>query len=269
MTTDPLTLVMWIYLAMTIAMIGLWALHRVVRNASIADAGFCFGLIAAILWYAAHASGETERKVLVVVMVSLYAGRLGFFILFHRIIGKTEDPRYRRLRDRWGPSESWRMFGYFHLQAVAVALFSLPVLVVIQIPRAPFGFWELAGFLLWIVAVAGETVADRQLTRFREQPWNHDRVCREGLWYFSRHPNYFFEWLQWWSYVVMAIGAPGWPLTWIGPVAMGYALVYVTGIPPAEEQALAHRGEDYRQYQRTTSAFVPWVPKTGRPTGSG
>jgi steroid 5-alpha reductase family enzyme len=153
------------------------------------------------------------------------------------------------------------MFGYFQLQAIAVAAFSLPFLVVIQNPRPPFGFWELGGLLLWIIAVSGEATADWQLARFRAKHWNHDRVCREGLWYYSRHPNYFFEWLHWWTYVVMAIGAPGWPLTCIGPIAMGWALLNVTGIPLAEQQALTSKGEDYREYQRTTNAFVPWFPK--------
>jgi steroid 5-alpha reductase family enzyme len=99
------------------------------------------------------------------------------------------------------------------------------------------------------------------LARFRAKPWNKDRVCREGLWYYSRHPNYFFEWLHWCAYVVMAVGAPGWPLTLIGPVGMGWALLNVSGIPLAERQALKTRGEDYRDYQQTTNAFLPWRPK--------
>lgn len=268
MTADPLSLVLSAFLAMVLVMAALWALHLAVRNASIADVGWCLGLIGTVLWYAAQASGEAERKALVIVMVTIYAGRLGLYLLFNRVIGKQEDPRYRRLRVRWGASEPFKMFGYFQLQAAVVAAFSLPILVVMQNPRAPFGFWELAGVLLWIVAMAGEVAADWQLANFRAKPWNHDRVCREGLWYFSRHPNYFFEWLHWWSYVVMALGAPGWPLTWIGPIGMGYALLAVTGIPLAEEQALSHRGEEYRQYQRTTSAFVPWFPKRGGLTES-
>jgi steroid 5-alpha reductase family enzyme len=153
------------------------------------------------------------------------------------------------------------MFGYFQLQAAAVATFSLPFLVLIQNPRPPFGFVELAGFLMWIAAIWGEAAADRQLAQFRAQLWNRDRVCRDGLWYYSRHPNYFFEWLHWWSYVVMAIGAPGWPLTLIGPAGMGWALLRVTGVPLAEQQALKTRGAEYRQYQQTTNAFVPWPPK--------
>lgn len=261
MTPDPLTLVVVVYVAMIVPMIGLWWLQQFTRNASIADVGFCAGLIGAVLWYALSASGEFERKLLVTLMVCFYAGRLGFFILLHRVVGKEEDTRYRLLRQRWGPLEQIKMFGYFQLQAVAVAAFSLPVLVVIQNPRPPFGWGELAGFLLWLVAVSGEAIADWQLTRFRERPWNHDRVCRDGLWYFSRHPNYFCEWLHWWALVVMAIGAPGWPLTLIGPIGMGWALLKVSGIPLAEQQALRTRGDAYREYQRTTNAFVPWLPK--------
>ena len=143
---------------------------------------------------------------------------------------------------------------------MAVAALSLPFLVIIQNPQPPFGLWELAGFLLWVVAVTGEAVADWQLARFRSKPWNLDRVCRTGLWYYSRHPNYFFEWLHWWAFVVIAIGAPGWLLTWIGPIAMGWALLKVTGIPLAEEQAIRSRGEAYREYQRSTNAFFPWPP---------
>ena len=259
--SDPLLLIVTLYIAMAVVMAGLWTLHLYVRNASLADVGFCAGLMAAVLWYALQASGEFERKMLLVLMACLYAGRLGSFILFNRVIGKTEDARYRRLRQEWGDGQHTKMFAYFQLQAAAVVAFSLPFLVVIQNPRPAFGLWELAGFLLWIVAVSGEATADWQLARFRAKPWNRDRVCREGLWYYSRHPNYFFEWLHWWVYVVMAIGAPGWSLTFIGPIAMGWALLNVTGIPLAEQQALKTRGEDYREYQRTTNAFVPWFPK--------
>jgi steroid 5-alpha reductase family enzyme len=266
---DPLSLVLTAYLAMAVLLAGLWAWQLRFRNASIADVGWCVGLIATVWWYAGQASGEFGRKALIIVMVVIYAGRLGLHLLIDRVIGKDEDPRYQRLRRRWGPSEPLRMFGYFQLQALAVSAFSLPFLVIVQNPRPPFALAELFGFVIWMVAMAGEMTADRQLARFREKSWNRERVCRDGLWRFSRHPNYFFEWLQWWGYVAMGLGVPGWPLTWIGPLAMGYALLYVTGIPLAEEQALARRGEEYRQYQRTTSAFVPWFPKAGRPTDLG
>ena len=261
MTSDPLQLVLIAYLMMVPAMTALWVLHLWARNASLADVGWCLGLILVVWWYAMQAAGELERKVLVAGLVMLYAGRLGLHVLLDRVLGKVEDARYRRLREQWGASAGWFIFGYFQLQALAVAGFSLPFLVVMQNPRPPFALTELLGVLIWLVAVSGEALADWQLASFRAKPWNRDRVCRDGLWFYSRHPNYFFEWLHWWTYVVMAIGAPGWPLTLVGPVVMGWALMTITGIPLAEAQALASRGEDYRRYQQTTSRFIPWPPK--------
>lgn len=268
MSPDPLALVLIAYAVMVGVMTGLWAVQLVYRNASIADVGWCAGLIATVCWYAAQASGDAERKALAIVMVSVYAGRLGLYLLFDRIIGKAEDARYRRLRTEWGRAEHLKMFGYFQLQAGAVALFSLPFLIIIQNPRPPFGLVEMAGMILWIVAVGGEAVADVQLARFRGDPTNRTRVLRNGFWRYSRHPNYFFEWLHWWAYVVMTIGSPGWLLTWLAPLGMGWALLKVTGIPPAEQEAVARRGEEYRIYQETTSAFVPWFPRP-RPTNRG
>jgi steroid 5-alpha reductase family enzyme len=214
-----------------------------------------------VLWYTIQATGETDRKMLVAALAVLYPGRLGFYILFNRVIGKTEDARYRRLREQWGSSESVRMFGYFQLQALAVAAFSLPFLVLIQHSRPPFALIELVGLLIWIVGVSGEAMADWQLAQFKSKSWNRDRVCRNGLWRYSRHPNYFFEWLHWWDYVVMGVNTPGWLLTWVGPIGMGWALLKVTCIPWTERQALASRGENYRAYQRTTNAFFPWFPR--------
>src|SRR5512141_1453360 len=259
--SDSLSLVLTAYLAMAVVMAGLWVLQLRVRNASIADVGWCAGLIALVLWYATQAIGETERKMLVAVLAVLYAGRLGFYILLNRVIGKTEDGRYRHLREQWGASERLKMFGYFQLQALAVTAFSLPFLVLIKNPSSPFMLIEFVGLLIWIVSVYGEALADRQLAQFRSRPWNRDRVCRDGLWRYSRHPNYFFEWLHWWGYVVMGVSTPGWFLTWIGPIGMGWALLKVTGVPWAERQTLANRGEDYRAYQRTTNVFFPWFPR--------
>ncbi|MCC6141615.1 MAG: DUF1295 domain-containing protein [Nitrospira sp.] len=263
MSHDPLTLLFVAWAAMAVWMAVLWLVERTQRNASLADVGWCAGLVVVVAGYAWLATGETERKLLLAVMASIYGLRLGGYILFNRVIGKTEDRRYRRVREVWRLDEPLQMFGFFQLQAAAVALFSLPFLAVMQNPRPPFSLWELAGVLVWVIGVAGESLADLQLTRFRAKPWNHDRVCRDGLWFFSRHPNYFFEWVHWWAYAVMAIGSPGWLLTWIGPLVMGIALVKITGIPWAEAQALRTRGEDYRRYQDTTNAFIPWWPKIG------
>lgn len=258
---DPLTLIGTALAMMTTVMFVLWLIQLRDRNVSLADVGWCLGLIGVVTWYGTAASGDPVRRGLLVAMVTIYGLRLGIYILVNRVLNGREDPRYQHMRLWLGSREQLGVFAYFLLQAPGVVLFSLPPLAVMQNPRPTFSLWELAGVLVWFVAVVGESVADWQLATFRAKSWNRDRVCREGLWYYSRHPNYFFEWLHWWAYVVMAIETPGWLLTWVGPLGMGIALLKVTGIPLAERQALITRGDEYRAYQRTTNAFFPWFPK--------
>ena len=261
--TDPLSLLLTAWVASAILMVGLWLLERRLQHLSIADVGWCYGLALVVLWYASAAPGEPARRTLVALLVLLYAVRLGTHVLVDRLWRKPEDGRYRALRLRWGEQGPLRRFWYFQLQAAAIVWFSLPPLVVMHNPHPPFHLIELLGLLLWGVAVTGEAVADRQLAVFRRQPWNRDRVCREGLWYYSRHPNYFFEWLHWWSYVVMGLASPlgNWGLTLIGPLTMGWALLKVTGIPWTETQTMKNRGREYAEYQRSTNAFIPWPPR--------
>lgn len=263
MSLNPLTLVLVGWIAAALLMTLLWLVQRVQRNAAIADVGWCFALGLVAIWYALMVYGDQDRRLLVAVMGGTYAFRLGLYIFLNRVLGKVEDGRYQRMRREWRDQAQVYFFSYFQLQAVAVTVFSLPFLVLMQNPRPTFSLWELAGVLLWLIAVVGESVADWQLATFRTKPWNRDRVCCDGLWRYSRHPNYFFEWLHWWAYVLMGVGVSNGWLTLIGPVLMGWGLLRVTGIPLAEAQALATRGEEYRAYQRTTSSFIPWFPKRG------
>ncbi|MCP9439014.1 MAG: DUF1295 domain-containing protein [Nitrospira sp.] len=259
--SNPLPLVLEGYFAMMVVMVILWFVQRRIKNAAIAEVGFCLGLISVVAGYTVQTIGGIERTVLTMMLVVLYAGRLGHYLLVNRVIGKEEDTRYQRLRKSWGSSERFNMFLYFQMYAVAVAVFSIPFLVVLWNPRPPTSVVELIGLLIWGVAVAGEARADRQLARFQADPANRGRVCRDGLWRYSRHPNYFFDWLHWWSYVVMTLGASGWAFTLLGPVLMGWLIFKVTGIPPNETDALEKIGEEYRTYRLTTNAFVPGAPK--------
>jgi steroid 5-alpha reductase family enzyme len=120
----------------------------------------------------------------------------------------------------------------------------------------------LLGVAFWATGLLGESLADRQLARFRADPANKGKICQIGLWNYSRHPNYFFEWLVWVGYAVFALGSPwGW-LGFIAPALMLHFLLNVTGIPMTEELSLKSKGDAYREYQRTTSAFVPWFKKS-------
>lgn len=262
MIAFPYHMALWSWLWLVPVMAGLWAIQRIVRNAVIADIGFCLGFGATAIGYGLLAPGDPLRRVLVASMAVIYAARLGLHLFLHRVYGKEEDPRYRALRHAWGEHAQRNFFVYFQAQALAVAVFSLPVLAAMTDPQPPFKrLWDLLGVGLWIIAVIGETIADVQLQRFRTDPRHRGRTCRVGLWRYSRHPNYFFESLHWWVYVAMGLGTPYWWITLIGPALMTWALLKVSGIPFAEARALANRGADYRDYQRTTSAFIPWFPK--------
>ena len=123
---------------------------------------------------------------------------------------------------------------------------------------------DAAGLAVFAVSMVGESIADRQLARFRADAANRGQVCEAGLWRYSRHPNYFFEWLHWWAYVLFGYGSPSWWVTLAGVVLMYLFLTRVTGIPHTERQALASRGDAYRRYQQQTSAFFP-LPRSGAP----
>jgi steroid 5-alpha reductase family enzyme len=185
--------------------------------------------------------------------------RLGTHI-FVRVLKHhpKEDVRYEGLRARWSGSG---MFLLFHeLQAIIVAIFSIPFLLAAWSPR-PLGLLDLAGLAIVLLALLGESIADHQLRLFKTDPANRGRVCNLGLWHFSRHPNYFFEFLVWIGFAIASLKTPyGW-ITCVCPLLMYYFLTKVTGIPLTEEYSLKSKGDAYREYQRTTSAFIPWFRK--------
>jgi steroid 5-alpha reductase family enzyme len=124
---------------------------------------------------------------------------------------------------------------------------------------------EIAAAGLFMLALIGESVADAQLAAFKRDPGNRGAVCDRGLWRYSRHPNYFFEWLIWIAYAMFAFASPYGALALAMPAVMLHFLVNVTGLRATEEQALRSKGERYRLYQARTSAFVPWFPRKGLP----
>jgi len=244
---------------MVIVMAALWWLQRRTGNAGIVDVGWAAGVGVVGVLVAALGDGWAPRRWLVGAMIALWSLRLAAYIL-RRVLGEGEDARYTRLRTDWGAAFQRRLFLFFEAQAVLAVLFAVPVWVVASDPRPEWGARELVAVVVWLVAVLGETVADRQLAAFRADPGNSGRTCTVGLWRYSRHPNYFFEWLHWWAYVALGIDAPLGAVSLLGPALMLLFLLKVTGIPATEARALLSRA-DYAEYRRTTSAFVPWFPR--------
>jgi len=242
-------------------MAALWVIHLAVRNAAVVDFGWAFGLALLAVLYAVEGPGYAPRRWLIATMAGLWGVRLAFYILRERVIGHPEEGRYQQIRREWKTNLPLKFFVFFQFQAVLCVFLSLAFLLASLNSRPVLSILEYLAAALWLVALGGEIAADGQLAEFKSDPANRNRVCRKGLWNYSRHPNYFFEWLIWVSYALFATASPwGW-LAWSGPALMLFFLFRITGIPATEAQALRSRGEEYRRYQQTTSAFVPWIPK--------
>jgi steroid 5-alpha reductase family enzyme len=242
-------------------MLALWVWHLRIRNAGVVDVGFAISVPALALLYAAAGPGHPPRRALIALMMSVWGLRLAVYLLRDRILGRAEDPRYAELRARRSPAAAGSFFLFFQAQAIAVVVLSSPALIAAFNPAPRLSPFELAAATLWALALCGEAIADRQLERFKARPGARGKTCREGLWRYSRHPNYFFEWLIWVAYALFALASPWGVLALACPALMLYLLFRVTGIPATEAQAIRSRGDDYRQYQATTSAFVPWFPR--------
>lgn len=244
----------------------LYVAARRLDNYGIVDIGWSYAFGAVAIAYALLGRGWAQRRVLVAAMAVVWSLRLGTHLLI-RIARHhpAEDGRYRQLRQEWGAGFARRMAGFFQLQAASVVLLAIPFLAAAMNPAPRLAALEYGGAGLWLVAISGEALADAQLARFKRSGGSLGPVCDVGLWRYSRHPNYFFEWLTWVAFALFAGASPwGW-LGLLSPACMLYLLLRVTGIPATEEQSLRSKGDAYRRYQARTSVFIPLPPRPSHP----
>jgi steroid 5-alpha reductase family enzyme len=246
------------------AVLVLWLISIPLRDVSIIDMVFAliFGLIAAVSYLLGD--GWPLRKALIAVLLGAWGLRITVHLV-RRNWGHGEDPRYTKLR---GWVDSDRAFYWlslkkvFLLQGVVIWLASFPLQagMVFETPTA-LGWPARIGIALWALGFLFETVADRQLTRFRSRPENRGKVLDTGLWRYSRHPNYFGELCVWWGLFLIACDHPlGW-LTVIGPLTYSYLVINVTGQRTLDKK-LAREKPGYAHYMETTSGLVPLPPRS-------
>jgi len=243
-------------------MFFVWLWSYRIGNAGVVDIfwSYNFPVIAIILLLLAP--GFETRKLLIAAMVIIAGGRLGTYLLI-RVTKhlRQEEPRYAQIRKEWGKKAEVKMAFFFQMQALSNILLAVPFFI-IAINTAPqLSPFEYAGTAVWAISVIGEATADGQLAAFKRVPTNKGKVCDVGLWGYSRHPNYFFEWLMWVSYFVFALGSPYGYIAITSPAIILYLLLKVTGIPMTEEQSIRSRGDAFREYQKSVSVFLPWFPK--------
>ena len=242
----------------SICMFVLWLISLRLRDASIVDIfwGLGFALIAMVTF--AVVPGGT-RSILLASLTTIWGVRLAAY-LFKRNHGKGEDPRYKAMREYRGENFWWvSLVTVFALQGVVMLLVSLPIQIG-QVARAPMAVFNFIGIGVWLVGFLFESIGDYQLAKFKSSPGPRGRVLDQGLWRYTRHPNYFGNAMIWWG---LSMIAATWSTVWliISPVFMTFLLVKVSGVALLERNLLS-RSDDYRDYVKRTSAFIPWPPKS-------
>lgn len=254
-----------IALALSVLMALAWLVQQRTGNSGWVDTIWTFsvGLVgaAAALW-PLDGQAPNGRQWLVAVLAAIWSVRLGTHVA-RRTITISDDPRYAEFASQWGPDAPRRMFMFLQQQAWGSIPLAFAIFVAARVPGAEPRLQDALGGLILLVGIAGEALADAQLKAFRSDSNNSGKVCDRGLWRWSRHPNYFFEWVCWLSYPVIALSPDhAWGLASLpAPLFMYWILVHVTGIPPLEQQMLRSRGDRYRAYQARTSAFFPLPPR--------
>lgn len=242
------------------AFTAIWILQRRINDAGIVDVFWSLMVASIGLFYCIVGFGVRSRRIIAATLVTVWAFRLSYYLL-SRWLRSPEDRRYTDLKAEWGKTAQVRLYRFYQIQAMGCVLFSIPIFFAANNHTA-LNWLDFVGVAIFLFSVGGEWIADRQLDAHRRNPDNVGKVCQAGLWKYTRHPNYFFEWTHWFSYVFLAITTHwGW-VSIIAPIGMYYFLTQKTGIPETEKQALKSKGDAYREYQKATNAFFPWWPRT-------
>lgn len=243
-----------------------WWVRRITGNSGWIDVIWTLGVgLAGVVLALNPVSGSmTPRQEAVACLAALWSLRLGSH-LFARTVAMEDDPRYRDLMEQWGAAAGRKLFGFLQGQAAAGLVLAAAIMIAAHSPGPFPDLGDMVGLAIFAIGLGGSAMADLQLRRFKAQTENAGKICNRGLWSWSRHPNYFFEWLCWLSFPLIAID-PGGPYIWgyaalVAPAWMYWLLVHVSGIPPLETHLMRSRGAPFMVYRMRTSPFFPWPPK--------
>ena len=238
--------------------VATWIASLKQQDVSLVDRSWALMIAAPALAYAwVLAPPWNLRTVGMTVLLAIWAVRLAAYVSW-RNWGHGEDRRYQAIRARNQPNFAFRsLYLVFALQAVLAWLISAPLLGVFTYDRST-NWIDVLGLAIAAFGIVYEAVADQQLARFKGDPANRGRVMDQGLWRYSRHPNYFGEFCVWWGLFAMALPMASWSL--ISPLIMTGLLLKVSGVALLEKD-IGERRPAYRDYIRRTRAFIPGPPK--------
>ena len=274
-------------------MVFMWVLSIPLKNVSIVDIGWGIGFVLVAWTCFFFVQGDssqswepgflTERFVqigpfqwhwseeafsiatlLVPVLVTVWGLRLAGYLAW-RNIGKPEDYRYVAMREKAGASfVRSSLLRVFVLQGVVMWVVALPLQAAAARPASePCFILAGLGTFVWAVGVFFEAVGDWELARFKSNPANKGRVMDQGLWRYTRHPNYFGDFCVWWGLWLVSLGVSDYSVTWwtvISPALRSFFLIKVSGVALLE-RAMKKRSTEYEDYIARTRSFFPWSPR--------
>jgi len=249
------------WLVCAVIQLVLWFVQERTRNAGIVDVGWAASFTAVAALFGVTADTSRASFLPIGLVVVLWSTRLASYLVTRGAATGTEEGRYVTLRQRWALHANKRFFVFFQAQAALAAVLSIAFVVPFVTEAWDNGALRILGVIMSLGGVFGEAMADAQLARWKRDPANRGKVCDTGLWSYSRHPNYFFEWTVWIGFAIYGLAFTGGWIAFVGQAIILASIFGVTGIPPTERQAIQSKGEAYRQYQRRVSKFVPMPPK--------
>jgi steroid 5-alpha reductase family enzyme len=247
------------------AMALAWRIALTTGQSGRIDAIWAFATGLAAVVAAAASEGAPLRRTLVSAIAAVWSLRLGVY-LWRRAIRGGDDPRYAALKQSWGAAAPRRLFMVLPMDGAGAWALALTAYCAAGAPRPGLDGRDGLGISIFALAFAGEAIADQQMASFKSAPANRGRICNQGLWAWSRHPNYFFEWLGWLAYPIIAVEA-GYPAGWLalsGPLVIYVLLVHVSGVPPLEAHLSRSRPAEFAAYAENVSAFWPRPPRRSR-----
>lgn len=249
-----ITLILVVYVYLFLQMSLIWIIYRLSKNPSVVDVSWSIGLMVAGLIYL-WSQSYTLRNVIISALLILWSLRLASYLWITRIRKGLVDKRYTELSSNWKISQSLGFFINFQLQALFILIISSVFLFAGKIEAHELSLLDLIGCLIVILGIAGESVADFQLQNFKA---NHkNKVCDVGLWNYSRHPNYFFDWITWCGFTLFGLRYAYGFIGIISPLFLYVIFNHITG-PITERGSIQSRGQAFIDYQRQTSMFFPW-----------
>lgn len=229
-----------------------------ISNLGIVDIGWGLSFIITGLYLLFRVQTLGIRKLIIITMILLWGGRLSSHIFMRFDPGK-EDARYKKIKENLGKKKHPKLQIYlktFISQGVLSLLISTPVILILMISSKQLSVLDAVGIVIWCIGFAIEITADRQLKKFLGRKENEGRIMKEGLWRYSRHPNYFGESVMWIGIYIIALNYRYGVLTIISPITITVLLLFISGVPLIEKQY--EDNEEFQNYKKETSVFIPW-----------